>query len=104
MNGPTINFGAFSKDDITDPVALAKVASRAVDLGVHLHVLPTNRRWAYRVRAFSDAFSAEGRDYDLVVAMAIALDKYEIELDEHTWTNEELLTIANQSGIEVSRA
>lgn len=118
MIGPTINFGWRSRSDITDAEAAA-LGRRALDLGCHLHVLPTNPRWLYRVEAFapnlrvkseehvilSDGLRVMGEHSNLAVAMALALDKYETALAEHDegWSADELLTIASQSGMEVRR-
>ncbi len=116
MNGPTINFGWRSRSDITDEEA-AQIGQRALGLGCHVHVLTTNARWAFRVEAFDpnlrvkspehvileDGIRTIGESYNLAVAMNLALDKYEIELDERTWTPEELVQIAAQSGMAVSR-
>ncbi len=119
MNGPTINFGWRSRSDITDEEA-AQIGQRALGLGCHVHVMLRDGddppQWS-RVEAFDpnlrvkspehvileDGIRTSGESYNLAVAMNLALDKYEIELDERTWTPEELVQIAAQSGMAVSR-
>ena len=106
--GATLNLSpwtheALSFDEMTD------LGRRAVDMHCRMTVLKTRKGWTIRVTSWAEdahhepvhavaSYHARGH---LADNMHAALDRYQREF---VFTADELVTIANQSGIEVTRA
>lgn len=96
----SVHFTSMTRANI-DPADALAIGTRALAMGAHIGVMWNARARRYDATASKDGNRATMSGQTVAEAMTRALDSLERILAP--WTPDELLTVANQSGMEVRR-